>query len=72
MSRIVYLEGLVVVGNAFDDREIFNVAHEILVGGFDMGDKLRALRCIDRAVGEVGEVSEGAVEEYCRQTVGFV
>lgn len=56
------------VGNAADDAEIFRIAHLILTGDCDMLDKLQALRRIDEAMGERGEISEHAVEEYCRQT----
>lgn len=56
------------VGNAYHDMSIFRIAHLILTGNYDMSDKLKALRKIDEAMGENGEISEHAVEEYCRQT----
>lgn len=62
------LDRLQPVGNAHGDRDIFNIAHLILTGDYDMSDKLKALRKIDEAMGEKGEISEHAVEEYCRMT----
>ncbi len=60
------LDRLQSVGNAHGDADIFGIAHLILIGDFDMSDKLKALRKIDLAMGESGEISEHAVEAYCR------
>jgi hypothetical protein len=65
MSKLASLEAMVIVGNAFDDRPLLALAHEIMVDEDQpMRDRIRALAKMDRAIGLTGPLTPAAVRRY--------
>ena len=46
------------------DEGLWDLAHQILVGDYSMGQKKTALRKIDEIIGEAGVVDEASVNKY--------
>lgn len=67
MSKIRQLLDMPIVGNAYSDRKLFSLAHEIIMSeDTSMSMKKVAIRKIDEAMGadplEMGEVEQAVVE----------
>lgn len=65
MTDIERLRQMPIVGNHYSDSGLFNLAHQIIMSDDEpMENKLEAIRKIDEAQGEEGDVSEANVNEY--------
>ena len=66
--KIEQIEALPVAGNHFQDRGIFDVIHEFMIGDHPVEEKIRALRKMDQVMGEENEVTARDVEEYLEES----
>lgn len=69
MNKVRLLLDMPVSGNIYEDRDIFSLANEILMGAeYSMSQKRMALRKIDEAMGLEGEdQTEEGVRQYQRE-----
>jgi len=66
-TKIARLEMMPIIGNARDDRDLFNLAREIATDEtIIMVHRIRALKFMDRAMGEKSRVTEASVRFYSR------
>lgn len=65
MTRIERLEAAEVIGNAYDDRDLLNLAHEIAADCSEPFEvRCRALLRLDRVMGETAPAGESELQEY--------
>jgi len=64
-KRVIALRRMPVVGNAHDDRDCWNLAHEVVADStLSMQNRLSALKKINELTGENDPVDERALADY--------